>query len=199
MEEVIDATSREVGNWLFVAENFKDLSLADFIRDWCNSISFDPSKEIRFSSWLPPHMSGLKLNFDGASEGNPRPAGFACMVRDHNGGILCVLCGPFGVCNSTETEVLSLLMGLRELKKLRLLGCIIEGDSLVTIGWRMGKDCASWRMWQHVYEIREISSLLSCSFIHVSREQNGLADTLANWGVGIPSIYSGPSLPEGCL
>lgn len=119
------------------------------------------------SNWKPPCIGGLKLNFDGASKGNHGLAGFGCVVRDHNGNIIRVLCGPLGVCNSPKAKALSLLMGLRELKKMGISSCSIEGDSMETIGWGMGKECGSWKIWQHVYEVREISSLLGCSLPHV--------------------------------
>lgn len=67
--------------------------------------------------------------------------------------------------------------------------CIIEGDSTVVIGWGQGKEYQLWRMWNLVYEIRELAMELRCSFSHIPREQNSLAYELANWGVGQASLY----------
>ena len=35
--------------------------------------------------WSPPPPSFFKLNFDEASKGNPRPTGFRCITRNHQG------------------------------------------------------------------------------------------------------------------
>lgn len=58
----------------------------------------------------------LKLNFDGNFKGNPGPADFGFMVRDCNGTIIKVICGPLGVCNSMRAETCGLLFGLHDLK-----------------------------------------------------------------------------------
>lgn len=60
----------------------------------------------------------------------------------------------------------------------------------VVISWGWVKDCQSWRMWSLVYEILDIASELECSFSHVPREQNSLADSLANWGVAHQVHYN---------
>lgn len=39
-EEVIDVIIWEVGSWLIVTSEFKDISLLDFVRDWITSISW---------------------------------------------------------------------------------------------------------------------------------------------------------------
>jgi len=81
----------------------------------------------------------LKLNFDGSSEGNLGLAGFGCVVRDCHGSIVCVIAGSIGSCDSTKAESMELLMGLRELKNLKFSKVSVEGDSLVVIGWELGK------------------------------------------------------------
>jgi hypothetical protein len=53
----------------------------------------------------PPHQLGfIKINFDGASKGNPGPAGFGAILRNSNGEILHLVAGFLG---STQTMLLS--------------------------------------------------------------------------------------------
>lgn len=165
-EEVIEAIIRELGCWLKASPNFKDILLADFLRDWVTTISClsFQSKSPCISSWREPSNEILKLNFDGASKGNPGPAGFGCVICDHNGNISLVLSGLLEYCNSTRAETMGMLMGIRELKKLGASGAIIEGDSAVVIGWGNGKVCNSWELWNLVYEITKIASDIGCSF-----------------------------------
>lgn len=67
--------------------------------------------------WKPPHDGGFKLYFDGSSKGNLGLEGFGCVIRDHNGSIIRVICGSLGICNFIKAETIGLLMGFRELKK----------------------------------------------------------------------------------
>lgn len=55
----------------------------------------------------------LKLNFEGASKGNPGPSGYGCVMRDSNSKVICAMCSPLGTCNAIKVEVMTLLMGLR--------------------------------------------------------------------------------------
>lgn len=123
-------------SWLLVTIEFKDISLFDFVRYWETSIScYSPSNPIsHHENWNPPNDT-LKLNFDGASKGNPGPVGYGCVIRDPNGIVRKALCGPLTQCDSTKAETQSMLIGLKELKIMKVSGCVIEGDSEVAVGW----------------------------------------------------------------
>lgn len=98
--EVIDSIIREVGRWIFVSKDFKDLSFSMYLRDWISSISFNPlvvKKAVR--QWMPPQKGVLKLNFDGSSKGNPGLGGLGCVIRDSNSSIVQIICGPLGSCD----------------------------------------------------------------------------------------------------
>lgn len=84
--EVVESILKDVGSWLFILKNFKDHSISMFPRDWITSISFNaPATRKRTLLWKAPKEGSLKLNFDGASKGNPGSSGFGCVVRDGNG------------------------------------------------------------------------------------------------------------------
>eukprot|EP00253_Pinus_taeda_P028947 PITA_28947 len=61
-------------------------------------------KEVR--SWIAPPINSYKLNFDGASKGNPGPAGFGGIIRNHNGTPPQIYFGNIGwdTNNSAELE-----------------------------------------------------------------------------------------------
>lgn len=95
-----------------------------FISNWITFISFDPPRVEKLNfSWKSTRAGGFDLNFDVSSNGNPGLAGFVCVIRDHNGRILHVICGPLGVCNSIKAKILGLLMGLHNIKKFGILDC----------------------------------------------------------------------------
>lgn len=52
-------------------------------------------------------------------------------MRDWNGLIVRVVRGPFSVCDSTKAKVVALVIGLWNLKELKVCWCLVEGDSLV--------------------------------------------------------------------
>lgn len=105
-----------VGCWMLALMDFKGLVLSSFLRDWVTVISCSqsPMPATLDLVWKPPPVDTLKLNFDGASKGNPAPTGFRCVLRDHNGCIARVLCVPLGICNSTKAKTCAMLFGLRE-------------------------------------------------------------------------------------
>lgn len=136
------------------------LSLFDFVCDWVTTISCSKHPKSIHPHQICASLSHgyLKLNFDGAYKGNTGPAGMVVGLGISNGIVCKVLCGPLGHCNSTKAEAQSMLIGLKEFKKMKVFGCIIEGDSEVVIGWGQGKECLSWRMWRTVYEIMDIAA-----------------------------------------
>lgn len=57
------------------------------------------------------------------------------MLGDHSSHIVKFGSGPLGVCGAIEAEARALLMGIRDLKKMDTLNCIVEGDSQTIISW----------------------------------------------------------------
>lgn len=74
------------------------------------------------------------------------------------------------------------LMGPRELRKMDVHACIVEGDSTNVVGWGLGKGGGSWKLAHILYEIRELSCILRVYYMHVLRTQNRLAYKLVNRG-----------------
>lgn len=68
---VIDSIICEVGLWLMVKKDFKELSLNEFVRDWVTCISISSaSKRVKVLELSPSEVGKVKINFDGASFGN---------------------------------------------------------------------------------------------------------------------------------
>lgn len=137
---------------------------------------------------------------DGASKGNLRLGGSRFVFCDPRSQIIWVICGLVGSYDSTKDETIGLLMGLRELKKMRDCGSIVEGDSFTSIRRSKGNGGGcSWKLSHFVNEMREISSMLGIQLDHVIRTQNCMADKLANWWVGCSSIFMGSDMPDGLM
>lgn len=54
--------------------------------------------------------------------------------------------GPLGYYDSTKAKLVSLLVGLLNLKSLGLQGCLVEEDSKVGVSWALGLCKGSWQL-----------------------------------------------------
>ena len=142
--------------------------------------------------WSPPSPLVFKLNFDGASRGNPGPAGFGGLCRDADGKILFVFLGAIGHDSNNSAELEGLLEGMHCLVRSNSFPAIIEGDSRILIqkarrlayGRVSGQVATSWRLASRLAELRSlIHNHPAVSFSHVRRDANRVADQLANAGV----------------
>ena len=87
----------------------------------------------RKNTWRPPSSGFWKLNFDGASRGNPGPSGFGACIRNYFGEVVEIKISPLPIDTNNIAEAHALLAGLLLAKQ----GCFnrlhIEGDSSVII------------------------------------------------------------------
>lgn len=57
--------------------------------------------------------------------------------------MLFATCGPLGVCDSTQAELVSLLKGMQMLRLRGVLICLVEGDFFTVISWVKGNATGS--------------------------------------------------------
>lgn len=96
----------------------------------CNSLGNPSSNNHR---WQPPPKHSLKLNFDGASKGNPGNAGFGGIFRDYKGSPILIFYGNIGWDTNNSAELEGLWQGLRLAQNLSYKLLEIEGDSQILI------------------------------------------------------------------
>eukprot|EP00253_Pinus_taeda_P009771 PITA_09771 len=142
--------------------------------------------------WQCPPEGGLKLNFDGASRGNPSMAGIGGVLRNQHGEILHIYYKALGESTNNEMEFAALEHGLRIAKSRRLCNIILEGDSSLVIstaqklqrGTKANKATKHWRLAKVTESIAELMDGMQGLVFHaIRRRANGLADYLANCGV----------------
>jgi ribonuclease HI len=75
----------------------------------------------------------IKLNFDGASKGNPGVTGFGAVFRDHLGNILLINVGSLGHTTKNVVELWGLTRGLQLVIEHNFTKLAVEGDSLIII------------------------------------------------------------------
>jgi ribonuclease HI len=144
------------------------------------------------SLWSPPPDGFIKINFDGASKGNPGPAGYGAVIRNSTGEILLLTAGYLGETTNNVAELTGLLQGLQKALGHTSHNIILEGDSQIVIqlitkilhGGQPHKISPSWRL---AGLLEDFQSLLRRNInvipSHIKRKANTVADLLANEGV----------------
>ncbi len=119
---------------------------------------------------------------DGAARGNPGEAGCGAIIFDETGVVLKELSRYLGHATNNVAEYEGLLMGLEGV--LRLGGKVlqVQSDSQLLVRHLNGlyrvKDDKLRRLYQKALGL--LHQLEAYRIIHVAREQNRLADQLAN-------------------
>ena len=166
-------------------------------------------------NWIPPSPGVFKLNFDGASKGNPGQAGFRGIIRNFNGEIQHLYFGSIGWDTNNLAELEGLWQGLRLTLQHNLFPIIIEGDYQILIhianqllwGADPNKVTHSWCLAARIDKISDwLHRNRVVSFTHVKREGNKVADFLANLGTesnnmltyGALSIIHDADIQQNC-
>jgi len=138
-----------------------------------------------------PTNGFIKLNFDGASKGNPGPTGIGGLFRDDQGRKRRVYVDNGGIMSNNETKLMVVCQGLKIAIRNGYNKLEVEGDSLMVIqALRKLNNGTSWdkvsRSWRTSSLIQELESILGrfdyLNIRHARREANEVADFLANWG-----------------
>ena len=142
--------------------------------------------------WKPPPTRMFKMNFDGASKGNPGPVGYGGAIRNAKGKPLGVFWGYIGENTNNIVELKGLLAGLTRTRNHGWLPIILEGDSKLILqmvskihhGKPAHKVVDNWKMINTLEQISEIIyEHLEVQTHHVRRNVNKLVGILADQGI----------------
>ena len=125
------------------------------------------------------------VSCDGASRGNPGPAGIGAQITDESGAILGEVAEGIGETTNNVAEYTAVIEGLSLAAELGAKTVTLRSDSLLLINQLTGRFRVKSEHLQPLH--RRVRSLAAgferISFEHVPREQNTAADALANIGV----------------
>jgi ribonuclease HI len=182
-------TSEDLKCSLGGAMHFPKLAAQSEQSSHVNVTNHQPSSP---TTWSPPPIGFIKINFDGASKGNPGPAGFGATLRNSNGKILYLVAGFMGENTNNAAELTGLLHGLQAAIDNHFHKITLEGDSQIIIqlitkilhGENPLKISPSWRLSGLLEDFGALHSPnLTIIPSHVKREANKVADCLENEGV----------------
>ena len=140
-----------------------------------------------------PQSGFVKLNYDGASKGNPGQAGAGGIFRDCIGTTLIIFPIDLVYTTNNEAELVAVKLGLEIANREHYNRLEIEGDSaMATSIIRKLLQGTNWEMitkrWRTEILVQEIQQALSqIEYIiplHVRRQGNKATDYLVNWEIG---------------
>ncbi|GLT87976.1 hypothetical protein SLE2022_060240 [Rubroshorea leprosula] len=189
------------GIWLFRNQVlYRDVNTS--LQSWSTSITF---RAIDFWSsipppvamktrtqglfaWSKPSLGCIKLNTDGASEGNPGPAGAGGVFRDHLGNFIIGFSRKVGFATSLAAELWATRDGLLIAIHRGFNNLIVESDSKTAISMITAGSYNCHHLSTLILDCRE----LLCQFenvqiVHAVRECNMTADCFARMGTTLSS------------
>jgi hypothetical protein len=122
-----------------------EASEADIFKSWnlgfClnkNSLVVKVAKDHIQDYWTPPQEGFIKLNFDGASKGNPGSNGVGGVFSNHKGETLLLYATNLGIRSNNAVEIAGLGRAIKISIEGGLSSLEVEGDSqLVIIGMQL--------------------------------------------------------------
>lgn len=130
----------------------------------------------------PAGKGSYTLNVDGASRGNPGKAGAGGVIRDPEGRVVKRLKKYLGVMTNNGAEYQALIMGLKEAHELGVGSIKVLSDSELLVKQLKGEYRVKSPDLRPLYEkaVGLLEGFRERKVSHVYREENSMADELAN-------------------
>jgi ribonuclease H / adenosylcobalamin/alpha-ribazole phosphatase len=134
---------------------------------------------------LPADPGHLIVACDGASRGNPGPAGIGVEITNEEGEVLAEIARGIGETTNNVAEYTAVIEGLARAAELGAGSVTLRSDSQLLISQLTGRYRVKAPHLQPLHRrARSIAAGFDrVSFEHVPREENVEADRLANEGV----------------
>ncbi|XP_059076847.1 uncharacterized protein LOC131876081 [Cryptomeria japonica] len=136
--------------------------------------------------WDMPGDGWSKVNFDGASAGNPGQSGVGCILRDSDALCIKEISEKIGVATNNDTEFRAALRGLQLGKELAVHRIHLEGELLNVINVIHYNSIPSWRLNQWLQPILVLLATFDEFWVsHIYKEANGEADRLSKLAIAM--------------
>lgn len=132
----------------------------------------------------------VEIYCDGASRGNPGPAGAGALVLELGTGKVLARCRKaLGRATNNEAEYAALLLGLQEARSMKAARVSVYADSELVIKQLNGVYRVKHPVMQqrHQEAMRLLAQFQTWRATHVPRERNAEADRLANEALDFPA------------
>ncbi|HSD49515.1 MAG TPA: ribonuclease HI family protein [Actinomycetota bacterium] len=125
------------------------------------------------------------VHCDGASRGNPGPAGIGVQITDDDGTVLAEIARGLGIATNNQAEYTAALEGLKRALELGATRVTVRSDSRLLVEQLSGRFRVKNPTLQRLHkQVRDVAARFErVRYEHVPRERNTEADRLANEGV----------------
>ena len=132
----------------------------------------------------------LTLYLDGASRGNPGPAGIGVVILDENNATIKEFEKYLGVVTNNVAEYQALLYGLQEAMMLGAQEIALNLDSELVVQQLSGEFRVREPHMKLLFEqaLHLLKGFKKFSIKHIDRSQNKQADKLANKAINLASL-----------
>ncbi|XP_074274458.1 uncharacterized protein LOC141598648 [Silene latifolia] len=144
-----------------------------------------PSNKLPKLDYVSCDSQTCVLEFDGASKGNPGPAGAGAVLRTLNGSVICKIRQGLGTATNNVAEYQAVILGLKRALEMGYTSIQAKGDSKLVCMQLQGL----WKVKnQNMADLHAEATKLKKKFTsfkisHVLRGLNSDADAQANLGV----------------
>lgn len=130
----------------------------------------------------PPTSTRLIVHTDGASRGNPGPAGIGVAIFDSTGAVVEKLAKAIGRETNNRAEYFALVEGLEAALRLGADEVAVRSDSELMVKQLRGQYAVRNPGLLPLFEqaARLLRKFRKHTITHIPREQNRMADALAN-------------------
>jgi ribonuclease HI len=127
----------------------------------------------------------VSVRVDGACRGNPGPSGAGAVVEFGDGREARELCAYLGETTNNVAEYRALLLALEEVERYAVSSLLIHSDSELLVRQLRGeyKVKAEHLRPLHAEASRRLRVFPAVRILHVPREENRRADSLANLAI----------------
>jgi len=127
----------------------------------------------------------LTVACDGASRGNPGPAGIGVVIADPNGEVVAEIAEGIGIATNNVAEYTAAIRGLERARSLDAELVLLRSDSRLLVEQLAGRFKVKNAVLQRLHARARslVEGFDEVRFEHVPRERNTAADRLANRGV----------------
>ena len=134
---------------------------------------------------LPQDPGLLIVSCDGASRGNPGPAGIGVHITDERGAVVAEIAEGLGETTNNVAEYTAAREGLRRAAELGATRVQLRSDSQLLIEQLSGRYKVKAAHLRPLYDevVAEMARFQRVGLAHIPRERNREADRLANEGV----------------
>jgi ribonuclease HI len=139
----------------------------------------------------------MRAHIDGASRGNPGPAGIGVLFLGQDGTVVERLCRGIGTATNNVAEYSALLLALERATALGVKELDVYSDSELLVRQLLGRYQVKHPALRPLFAVARdrIASLRHFGIHHVPRELNAEADALANRGIDEAAPAAGRGAP----